>query len=44
MLAEIFLLRLEAAVRTARETASLAPPRFVPVSRDMVFKRCRKVR
>jgi hypothetical protein len=35
MLAEIFLLRLEFAIRVAAEANAVAIPRFVPLARDM---------
>ncbi|MGA2895736.1 MAG: hypothetical protein ABSE22_22985 [Xanthobacteraceae bacterium] len=41
MLAEILLLRLEAALHAAHETAPFTASRFVPICRNMVFKRSR---
>ena len=41
MLAEILLLRLEAALRTPHEFAPFTHSRFVPICRGMVFKRSR---
>ena len=41
MLAEILLLRLEAALRTSHEFAPFTHSRFVPICRGMVFKRSR---
>lgn len=41
MLAEIVLLRLEAALRGAHETAPLTHSRFVPICRGMPFKHSR---
>lgn len=41
MLAEIVLLRLEAALRAAQDTLPLTHSRFVPVCRGMAFKHSR---
>ncbi len=38
MLAEIILLKLEAAVRASHETVPFTHSRFVPICRGMVFK------
>jgi hypothetical protein len=41
MLAEIMLLRLEAALRTSHETAPFTHSHFVPICRGMMFKHSR---
>lgn len=41
MLAEIILLRLEAAVRAAHEAAPFTQSRFVPICHGMAFKHSR---
>ena len=42
MLAEIVLLRLEAALRAAQNPLSFTHSRFVPICRGMVFKHSRQ--
>ena len=42
MLAEIILLRLDAALRSMQEVASATKSRFVPICPGMVFKPARK--
>jgi hypothetical protein len=42
MLAEIILLRVEAALRAMHEAASATKSRFVPICPGMVFKPARK--
>jgi len=41
MLAEIVLLRLEAALRAAQDTAPFTRSRFVPICPGMLFKHSR---
>lgn len=40
MLAEIFMLRLEAAARAAKETAAVTSSRFVPITLPAAKRRC----
>jgi hypothetical protein len=44
MLADIMLLRLEAAIRATRDTTPFTDSRFVPIRPGMGFKRSRSCR